>query len=122
MRGLFLPSARAGYQGPSGAIRSPAVDSASATWLFSARADFWVAAAGGGLLLAALALILAWRGDRELSVADIVLGELHLGATYDAIVRRRLWLRMPVDVLVIPLAIVGATYLLMLNDRALLVT
>ncbi len=107
-----------------GEFRRPTsvAEPSSGPWLFSARADFWGAAAGGGVLLAALALVLAWRGDRELSVADIVLGELHLGATYDAIVRRRLWVRMPVDVLVMPLAIVAATYLLILNDHALLVT
>ena len=91
-------------------------------WLCSPRADFWVVSAGGGLLLAALALVLHWRGDRELSAADVLLGELHLGATYDAIVRRRLWRRMPLDVLAMPLAILAATYLLMLNGGSLLVT
>ena len=91
-------------------------------WLFSPRADFWVAAAGGGLLLIALALVLHWHGDRELSRADVLLGELHLGATYAAIVRRRLWRRIPIDVLAVPLFIVGATYLLLLAERALLVT
>jgi hypothetical protein len=94
----------------------------SSPWLLSERADFWVASAGGGALLAVLALVLLWRGDRELSVADVLLGELHLGATYDAIVRRELWRRMPLDVLAIPLAIVVVTYLLLLNDGALLVT
>jgi hypothetical protein len=69
-----------------------------------------------------MALVLFWRGDRELSAADLLLGELHLGATYDAIVRRRLWRRMPLDVLAIPLAIVVVTYLLLLTDGALLVT
>jgi hypothetical protein len=69
-----------------------------------------------------MALVLLWRGDRELSAADVLLGELHLGATYNAIVRRRLWRRMPVDVLAIPLGIVVVTYVLLLNDRALLVT
>ena len=48
-------------------------------------------------------------------MADLLLSELHLGATYDAIVRRRLWRRMPVDVLLVPLAIVAATYALLLN-------
>jgi hypothetical protein len=119
---VFLTSAPADHQEPSGASHRTVAGPSSGPWLFSARADFWGAAAGGGVLLAALTLILAWRGDRELSVADIVLGELHLGATYDAIVRRRLWVRMPVDVLVMPLAIVAATYLLILNDHALLVT
>jgi hypothetical protein len=91
-------------------------------WLLSERADFWVASAGGGALLIVIALVLLWRGDRELSAADVLLGELHLGATYDAIVRRRLWRRMPLDVLAIPVAIGVVTYFLMLNDGALLVT
>ncbi|MGH7308649.1 MAG: hypothetical protein ACREK6_08135 [Candidatus Rokuibacteriota bacterium] len=95
---------------------------ASGPWLLSERADFWVASAGGGALLIVLALVLLGRGDRELSVADVLLGELHLGATYDAIVRRRLWRRMPLDVVAMPLAIVVATYVLLLNDGALLVT
>jgi hypothetical protein len=94
----------------------------SGPWLLSERADFWIASAGGGVLLIVLALVLLWHGDRELSAADVLLGELHLGATYDAIVRRELWRRMPLDVLAIPLAIVVVTYLLLLNDGALLVT
>jgi hypothetical protein len=104
--------------------RSEALPAApvSAEWLVSPRADFWVLSAGGGLLLIALALVLHWHGDRELGRADVLLGELHLGATYAAIVRRRLWRRMPSDVLAVPLLIVGATYLLMLDERALLVT
>ena len=96
--------------------------SPSGPWLVSQRADFWVASAGGGALLIVLALVLLWRGDRELSAADVLLGELHLGATYDAIVRRRLWRRMPLEVLAIPLAIVVVTYILLLSDGALLVT
>jgi hypothetical protein len=96
--------------------------SLSGAWLGSERADFWIVSAGGGALLIVMALVLSWHGDRELSVADLLLGELHLGATYEAIVRRHLWRRMPLDVLAIPLAIVVATYILLLNDGALLVT
>jgi hypothetical protein len=92
------------------------------SWLLSERADFWVASAGGGALLIVIALVLVWRGDRDLSAADVLLGELHLGATYGAIVRRRLWRRLPLDVLAIPLGIAVVTYILMLNDGALLVT
>jgi hypothetical protein len=91
-------------------------------WLLSERADFWVASAGGGALLIVLALLLLWRGDRALNAADVLLGELHLGATYGAIIRRRLWRRMPFDVLAIPLAIAVITYILLLHDGALLVT
>jgi hypothetical protein len=88
----------------------------------SGAADFWVVSAGAGVLLVGLALVLLWRGDRGLDTADLLLGELHLGATYDAIVRRRLWRRMPLDVLAVPLAIVVATYALVLNGWPLLVT
>jgi hypothetical protein len=69
-----------------------------------------------------MALLLLWRGDRELNAADVLLGELHLGATYGAIIRRRLWRRMPFEVLAIPIAIAVVTYILLLNDGALLVT
>ena len=61
-------------------------------------------------------------GDRQLSAADLLLSELHLGATYDAVWRRRLWRRMPFDVLVVPLAILVATYALAMTDRPLLLT
>ena len=91
-------------------------------WLLSERADFWVLSAGGGVLLIALALGLLWRGDRELSAADVLLGELHLGATYHAIVRQRLWRRMPLDVLAVPLAIGVGTYALLWHDGAVLMT
>src|SRR5262245_45698161 len=81
-------------------------------WLFSERADFLFASAGASVgLLAALVLVLLW-GDREIDWFDLVFSELHLGATYDAIIRRRLWRRMPADVLLVPVAILAATYLL----------
>jgi hypothetical protein len=96
--------------------------SSSGAWLLSEGSDFWVASAGGGALLVLMGLVLLWRGDRELDVADLLLGELHLGATYDAIIRRQLWRRMPLDVLAVPLAIVAATYALMLDGWLLLVT
>ena len=82
-------------------------------WLVSRAGDFWFACAGGGILLVALALLLYAVGDRELSTADILLGELHLGATYGAIVGNRLWRRMQVEVIVVPLVILAATYALM---------
>ena len=91
-------------------------------WLVSERADFWLASAGGATLLVAMGLVLLWHGSRELDAADLLLSELHLGATYDAIVRRRLWRHMPLDVLAMPLAIVAATYALVLGGGALLVT
>jgi hypothetical protein len=86
-------------------------------WLISERADFWLASAGAsGGLLAALALIVFW-GDRELDWIDLVFSELHLGATYGAIIGRRLWRRLPADVLVVPLAILAATYVLAINNQ-----
>jgi hypothetical protein len=91
-------------------------------WLISARADFWIVAAGGASLLVVMGLVLLWHGDRELDTADLLLSELHLGATYDAIVRRRLWRTMPLDVLLVPLALVGATYALVLHGGPLVVT
>jgi hypothetical protein len=91
-------------------------------WLVSERADFWVVSAGGASLLIVMALVLLWHGDRELDAADLLLSELHLGATYDAIVRRRLWRRMPLDVLAVPLVIVVVTYVLALSGWPLLLT
>lgn len=91
-------------------------------WLISQRADFWFASGGAsGGLLAALALIVVC-GDREIDWLDLVLSELHLGATYDAIMRRRLWRRLPVDVLVVPLAILLATYALTTSGQSVLLT
>jgi hypothetical protein len=69
-----------------------------------------------------MALLVQWHGDRELDAADLVLSELHLGATYGAVVGRRLWRSMPVDVVLVPLAITAATYVLMLGDRSIVVT
>jgi hypothetical protein len=69
-----------------------------------------------------MALVLNWHGNRELDAADLLLSELHLGATYDAVVRGRLWRRMPVDVLLVPVAIVAITYALMLSEQAIVVT
>jgi hypothetical protein len=92
------------------------------TWLISRAADVWLACAGGGVLLAAMVVVLQWHGDRELDTADLLLSELHLGATYHAVVRGRLWRRMPFDVVLVPLAIVIATYVLMLAEQAIVIT
>jgi hypothetical protein len=91
-------------------------------WLIGRRSDFWVASAGGASLLIVMGLVLLWHGDRELDAADLLLSELHLGATYGVIVSRRLWRRMPVDILVVPAAILVATYALIQNDALRLVT
>jgi hypothetical protein len=87
-------------------------------WLISERADFWVASAGGASLLVAMALGLLWLGDRHLHTADLLLSELHLGATYDVVWRRRLWRRMPVDVIVVPVAILVAAYAVVFADHS----
>jgi hypothetical protein len=91
-------------------------------WLFSRRADFWLAGGGASLgILAAMGLTLL-RGDRELDAIDFVLSEFHLGATYHAVIQRRLWRRLPVDVLVVPLVILAVTYALMLSRQTMLLT
>ncbi len=91
-------------------------------WLFSRRADFWLASGGASVgLLAAIFLIL-WRGDRELDGLDFVLSELHLGATYGAVLRRRLWRHRQVDVLLIPLLILLLTYALSMSGQTILLT
>jgi hypothetical protein len=91
-------------------------------WLFSRRADFWLASGGASVGLLAAILVILWYGDRELDGLDFVLSELHLGATYGAIVRRRLWRHRGVDVLVVPLAILGLTYALSMSGQAILLT
>jgi hypothetical protein len=92
-------------------------------WLMSRLADFWLVCAGGGVGLLVVAGALVWRGDWELSLADLLLSELHLGATYGVIVRRRLWQRMPVDVVAVPVIILLATYAITLHGwRVLLVS
>jgi hypothetical protein len=91
-------------------------------WLFSRHADFWLACGGAstGLLLAIL--IIFWHGDHELDALDFVLSEFHLGATYDAIIRRRLWRQRHTDVLLIPLIILALTYALSMSGKATLLT
>ena len=96
--------------------------SASEMWLYSEAGDFWLVCAGGGVLIVALALLLYWCGDRELSTADILLAELHLGATYDAVARGQLWRRMPLEIVVVPLVILAITYALTYGGYAIVVT
>jgi hypothetical protein len=113
--------ARISGRAPAAAARPrPAV--LADAWLITERGDFWVVSAGGASLLLVMTLVLLWHGDRELDAADLLLSELHLGATYDAIIRRRLWRRMPLDVLLVPLAIVVATYAVILNGWPVFLT
>ena len=91
-------------------------------WLFSRRADFWLACGGASVALLAAVLVILWHGDRELDGLDFVLSEFHLGATYDAIIRRRLWRHRQGDVLLIPLVILALTYALSMSGQAILLT
>src|SRR5262245_19301723 len=81
-------------------------------WLISGPADFWLISAGGGAMLLLLTAVLVLHGDHELGIGDLILGELHLGATYGSIARRRLWRRMPVEIFGVPFVILVATYAL----------
>jgi hypothetical protein len=91
-------------------------------WFFSRRADFWLACGGASIGLLAAILLILLRGDRELDAIDFVLSELHLGATYDAILRRRLWHHRQFDVLLIPLVILVLTYAFSLGGQMILLT
>jgi hypothetical protein len=91
-------------------------------WLFSRRGDFWLACGGASMgLLAAIGLVFL-HGDRELDALDFVLSEFHLGATYGAIIQRRMWRDRRIDVLLIPLAILALTYALSLKSQSILLT
>ena len=94
----------------------------NSAWLLSAAGDFWLVCAGSGIVLAILALVLLAYGDAQLATADILLGELHLGATYGAVVAGRLWRRMRFEILVVPLAILAATYGLTYGGETILLT
>jgi hypothetical protein len=102
-------------------VRDPRV-SEERLWLFSRRADFWLACGGASAGLLAAILLIFVHGNHELDALDFVLSEFHLGATYDAVVRRRLWRRLPMDVLVVPLMILAFTYSLSMNGDAVLLT
>ena len=91
-------------------------------WLFSRRADFWLACGGASVAVLAAVLLIFFHGNRELDALDLVLSEFHLGATYDAILRRRLWRYRRVDVLLIPLLILAITWVLSMSGHALLLT
>src|SRR6516165_1241637 len=89
-------------------------------WLFSRRADFWLACGGASVGLLAAVLLIHWHGDREIDAVDFVLSEFHLGATYDAIARRRLWRARRIDILLIPLLILSLTYWLSISGQTIL--
>ena len=91
-------------------------------WLFSPGADFWLACGGASIGLVAAILLIVLHGEREIDAMDFVLSEFHLGATYDAVIRRRLWRRLPVDVLLVPLVILAITYALSMSGQTILLT
>jgi hypothetical protein len=91
-------------------------------WLFSRRADFWLACGGAPVGLVAAMVLIFLHGDRELDALDFVLSEFHLGATYDAVIRRRLWRHRQVDVVVVPLVILALTYVFSLSGQTILLT
>jgi hypothetical protein len=91
-------------------------------WLFSPTVDFWLASGGASVgLLAAIGLIFLHR-DMELDALDLVLSEFHLGATYYVILQRRLWRRLPADVLLAPALILALTYALSMSGQTMLLT
>ena len=91
-------------------------------WLFSRRADFWLAGGGASVGLLAAMLLIRVHGDRELDGLDLVLSELHLGATCGAVMQRRLWKHRQVDVVLVPLVILVLTYALAMNGQTMLLT
>jgi hypothetical protein len=91
-------------------------------WLFSRRADFWLACGGASVGLLTAVLVILWHGDRELDALDFVLSEFHLGATYGVIIQRRLWRQRQVDVLLIPLVILALTYAFSMSGQTILLT
>jgi hypothetical protein len=91
-------------------------------WFFSRRADFWLICGGASIGLIAAIFVVYWHGDREIDALDFVLSEFHLGATYDAIIRRRLWRARRIDVILIPLAILSLTYWFAVSSQAVLLT
>ena len=91
-------------------------------WLFSRRADFWLACGGASVPLLASMLVIGWHGDREIDALDFVLSEFHLGATYGAIIQRRLWRDRQVNIVLIPLVILGLTYTLSTAGQSVLLT
>ncbi len=74
------------------------------------------------MALLAAVLVIFWHGDRELDALDFVLSEFHLGATYDAIIRRQLWRTRGIDVLLVPLLIIALAYALSGDSQTILLT
>jgi hypothetical protein len=106
--------------GRLGGVPSPAGHPVK--WLVSRRTDLWFACAGASIALLVPMLLILLRGDHELSLLDVVLGELHLGATYGAIMRRQLWRHRPGELLAVPAGILALTYVLSMGGHTILLT
>jgi hypothetical protein len=110
------------------AERSPGTTAAALSpsepcrWLFSRRADFWFACGGASLGVLAATFLIFFHGDRELDALDLVLSELHLGATYGAVVQRRLWRSRPIDIVAVPLIILALTWIFATTGHLVLLT
>jgi len=100
----------------------PLVSRERFSWLFSRRIDFWLTSGGASLVILLVLVVLSWHGDRELDLVDLVLSELHLGATYGAIADRRAWRDDPVGVLLIPPLILALTYLFFWSSQTVWLT
>ena len=107
---------------PANPIELQSAASTQRLWLFSRRGDFWLACSGASVSLLAAILVILLHGDRELDGLDFVLSEFHLGATYDAVIRRRLWRRRQLEIVVVPLVILAFTYILALSGHPVLLT
>jgi hypothetical protein len=118
MRGLEFSDGRSEKEASSAISPSPE----RPVWLLSRRADFWLAGGGASVGLFAATLLVFCHGDRELDALDFVLSEFHLGATYDAVLRRQLWRQRQVDVLLVPLIILALTYALSFGGQTILLT
>lgn len=89
--------------------------------LISEKWDALLITKGGVLWICLLTLWLFMRGDRELNIMDLVLSEFHLGATYDSILRRKLYKTLPWDIFAIPLFIIALTYCLYISNQEIIV-
>jgi hypothetical protein len=118
----FIPAIESNNRSPFTASVETHSSSERPLWLFSRRADFWLASGGASAALLASLLVISWHGDRELDALDFVLSEFHLGATYNAVIHRRLWRHRRVEVLLIPLFILALTYVLSATGQAMLIT
>ena len=102
----------------------PCVESAPALvkpCLINERWDSFLVTKGSVVWILILTVWLFMRGDKELDMMDLVLSEFHLGATYDAIMRRKLYKTLPWDIIFIPALIIALTYIFYESNKEILV-